>query len=86
MPSDDSTPRDDDRDNPSLRQRLHAATGDRTAEAEALADRAGDDVDEADAEAAVRRAHGDIRGDEDPASSDLASPADAEAVREERAD
>ena len=36
------TTQDDDRhheDDPSLRQKLHAATGDRDAEAEALADR-----------------------------------------------
>ena len=77
-------------DRPSLRQVLHAATGDRKKEAEALADRSPDDVDEPDAEVAVRRAHGDI--DQDPRrdprlralESPLASPDDAGHVHEER--
>lgn len=49
-----------DRDEPSLAQRLHAATGDRDAEAEALAERVDDDdVDLDAAKIAVNRAHGD---------------------------
>ncbi len=81
MPTDRDT-HDDDPDKPSLRQKLHAATGDREGEAEALADRAGDEITEEEAEVAVRRAHGDITGGE-PKQSDLASPEDAEEVREE---
>ncbi|HEX4493576.1 MAG TPA: hypothetical protein VH914_20405 [Acidimicrobiia bacterium] len=73
----------------SLRQVLHAATGDRKKEAEALADRSPDDVEAAEAETAVRRAHGDI--DQDPSrdprlravESHLAKPEDAENVHEE---
>ena len=75
---------------PKLRQVLHAATGDRKKEAEALADRSPDEVDAAEAEIAVRRAHGDI--DQDPerdprlraVESHVASPDDAEHVHEER--
>jgi hypothetical protein len=63
-------------DDPSLRQRLHAATGDRDAEAEALADRAGDDVDVDDAKKAVNRAHGESIEDVDTDDA-LASPEDA---------
>jgi hypothetical protein len=70
-------------DQPSLRQLLHSATGDRDAEAQALADRAGDDISEEDAKLAVERAQGDKRGAPKP-ESDIASPADAEAARDER--
>jgi hypothetical protein len=78
------------RDRPSLRQLLHAVTGDRHKEAKALADRSSDGVAVDEAEVAVRRAHGDI--DQDPrrdprlgaVESDLASPSDAENVHEER--
>jgi hypothetical protein len=76
-----SDPRKDD--NPSVRQRLHSATGDRDAEAVALADRAGDDVGAEEAEVAVRRAHGDIPGGE-VSNSDLASPEEAREAHEER--
>ena len=76
--------RDDERDGPSLRQRLHSATGDRDAEAAAVADRAGDDVSEEDAREAVRRAHGDVDADGHTPDRDLASPSDAEAVAQER--
>jgi len=75
-------------DTPSLRQVLHAATGDRRKEAEALADRSPDDVDVDEAEVAVRRAHGDVdqNRDRDPrlraVESPLASPDDAEHARE----
>jgi hypothetical protein len=84
MPTDSPTGAGDRPDKPTLRQLLHAATGDRDAEAEALADRTGDDTDEEEAEIAVRRAHGDIAGDDDPTTPDVASPADAEGVREEQ--
>jgi hypothetical protein len=72
-------------DAPSLRQRLHSATGDRRAEAEALAERAGDAVAEDEAEIAVRAAHGDIRADvartdDDP--PELATTENAETVHE----
>ncbi len=72
--------RDDDRgdeDQPSLRQRLHAATGDREAEAKALADQAGGEVSEADAKDAVQRAHGDSGAEESPIDHDVATPDDA---------
>jgi hypothetical protein len=80
MPQGSEPDRDDD-DQPSARQLLHAATGDREAEGEALADRADDDVSDDDAERAVRLAHGDVHGEEAPAR-DVASPEDAEAVRD----
>lgn len=69
-------------DDPSLRQKLHAATGDRDAEAEALADRAGDDVDVDDAKVAVNRAHGESV-EEVETDDALASPQDAERAAEE---
>jgi hypothetical protein len=69
-------------DDPSLLQRLHAATGDRDAEAEELADRAGDDVEVDDAKVAVNRAHGESIEDVDTESA-LASPADAERAAED---
>ena len=75
-----STEADDERasDDPSLRQKLHAATGDRDKEAEALADRA-DGVDEDAARTAVNQAHGESVEDVDT-DSELASPADARAA------
>lgn len=69
-------------DDPSLRQRLHAATGDRDAEAEALANRSGEEVDVDDAKVAVNRAHGDSI-EEVETDSALASPADAERAAED---
>ena len=70
-------------DSPSLRQWLHAATGDRDREAEALADRSPDEVTVEDAKVAVNRAHGD-----DPevveVDRELAAPEDAEEVHDER--
>ena len=75
-------------DAPSLRQRLHAATGDRHAEAEAVADRAHGTVSENAAEEAVRDAHGDTRPSHEAAVSesaqkdDLATASDARAVDE----
>ncbi|UDY37906.1 hypothetical protein [Dermatobacter hominis] len=77
--------RDERDDSPSLRQRLHAATGDRDREAEALADRSPDDVSVDDAKVAVNRAHGhdpEVR----PTESEIASPEDAEQVADERDD
>lgn len=73
---------DEREDEPSVRQLLHAATGDREAEARALADRADDEVSEDDAQVAVERAHGDVHG-EPSAQRDVAAPEDAKAVRDE---
>ena len=71
-----------------LRQKLHWATGDRDAEAKALSDRAGDEVDEDDAQLAVRRAHGEIRdGAQDTVEgSEIASVSDAEHAASDRHD
>jgi len=76
----DRAPKDEMDDHVSARQLLHAATGDRDAEARTLADRAGDDVDEADARTAVGRAHGDL-ADADKPESDIAAPDDARDLR-----
>ena len=73
----------DPNDSPSLRQRLHAATGDRDAEAGALADRSPDEVDEHDAKVAVNRAHGHAPEGVDT-DSEIASPDDAEQAHEDR--
>ena len=70
-------------DQPSIRQLLHAATGDRDAEAKALADRAGEEVSEADAKLAVQRAQGD-KSDVPKPDGDIASPDDAEAAHRDR--
>jgi hypothetical protein len=68
-------------DKPSLRQRLHWATDDRDAEAKALADRAGEAVDEEAARLAVSRAHGEVRdGNETEKEDDLATADDAKAA------
>jgi hypothetical protein len=69
-------PTDDVDEGVTARQLLHAATGDRDAEARALADRAGSDVDEDDARTAVGRAHGELERDGKP-ESDIADPDDA---------
>lgn len=71
----------DEPDGGKIRQLLHAATGDRDAEARALADRAGEDVDEADAKRAVAQAHGD-RTDRDVPDHDVATPDDARTARD----
>ncbi len=63
-----------------VRQLLHAATGDRDAEAAALSDEA--DVSTDDARAAVRRTHGDVSEDGVPPESDVATPADAKRAEE----
>ena len=57
---------------PTTRQLLHAATGDRDAEAQELAERTGEDVDAA--RRAVREAHQDVSGE--PDHGDLATPSD----------
>jgi hypothetical protein len=62
-----------------VRQVLHSITGDRDREAKALADRAGDDVDEEDARRAVQKAEGDLGKDEPAAPDELATPEDAQA-------
>ena len=69
-----------------LRQRLHAATGDRDAEARALADRSPDTVGFEKADVAVRRAHGDIDGASETRPDDMARPEDAAAVAEDDPD
>jgi len=66
---------------PSLRQRLHAATGDRDAEAEALRDHAPDEVRGRDAKIAVQRARGERGVGEPETVGEIATPADAEQVR-----
>ena len=80
---------DDRNEKPSFEQRLHAATGDRDAEAEALRKHAADDVDHDDAKIAVQRAHGEAGSDipmtvEDHPDEELAVPSDAESVHEEQ--
>jgi len=75
-PNDERNSDHGENDDPSLRQKLHSATGDRDAEAGALADRAGDDVTLDDAKVAVNRAHGESIEDADT-DSELASPGDA---------
>ena len=71
---------------PTLRQQLHAATGDRKAEAKALADRLPEGVDADDAKEAVRRAHGEADGERPfgDTGSDIASPRELRAVADER--
>ena len=63
-----TTPRDDEE--PSLKQKLHAATGDRNAEASALEDRA--DITEEEAQHEVRKAAGDF--EEPAAPGNIARP------------
>jgi hypothetical protein len=71
-----STDDENDKDKPGLRQRLHWATDDRDAEAKALADRAGDEVDEDAARLAVSRAHGEVRDGKEPEKDDDLATAD----------
>jgi hypothetical protein len=63
-------------DKPGLRQRLHWATDDRDAEAKALSDRAGQEVDEDAARLAVGRAHGEVRDGKEPQKEDDLATAD----------
>ncbi len=83
MPEDNSLERSEDQDDkPTARQLLHAATGDRDAEAKALADRSPEDVSTDHAKVAVELAHGDVKGGRRP-DRDVAAPEDAKAVAEE---
>jgi hypothetical protein len=70
-------------DKPSLKQRLHAATGDRDAEADALLEKAPDYVDGDDAKLAVQRARGEAGHDQPELDDEIATPADAAAVHDE---
>jgi hypothetical protein len=79
--SDDAPPKDETAGSAPIRQLLHAATGDRDAEARALADRADDDVDGADAKRAVARAHGE-RTDGTKPEGDVAEPGDVDGAEE----
>lgn len=58
------------------RQLLHWATGDRDAEAKALADAADAPVSEEAAKRAVQAAHGDIPSDKSYDDSEVATPSD----------
>ena len=81
---DQSTDDETDNDKPGLRQRLHWATDDRDAEAKALADRAGDAVDEEAARLAVLRAHGEVRDGKEPEKEDdLATVDDAKTAAQD---
>lgn len=75
---DDPDQQDNEAAEPSLRQRLHSATGDRDAEARTLAEEA--DISEDEAEHAVREAAGDE--DAPAAQGDIARPADVERPHE----
>jgi hypothetical protein len=72
----------DRKDRPTARQVLHAATGDRDAEADALADQ-DPGITQDDALVAVKRAHGEAGSDEPQTESDLAHVEDAERVHRE---
>ena len=65
-----------------VRQLLHWATGDRDAEAKALADASDAPVSERAAKVAVQAAHGDIPSDKSHDDSEVAKPIDAEALHE----
>ncbi len=78
--------RRDEDEHVSLRQRLHAATGDRDAEAKALADETGGEVSEDDAKIAVQLARGERSTESPDLEHDIATPDDAEAVKETRED
>jgi hypothetical protein len=81
MPDDRPDIPDQAHEHASLRQTLHAATGDRDAEAEALADET-PGVDADDAKVAVQKAHGEsVEGS--IADHDVATPEDARDVAEE---
>ncbi len=64
-----------------VRQALHVATGDREAEAKALADRTGGDVDEEVTREAVRRTHGDVAGGTPSLRHPVSETATADDVR-----
>jgi hypothetical protein len=71
---------------PSIRQLVHWATGDREAEAKALAADTPGDVDQQDAEVAVKRAHGDVPKPSTDPQSEVATAADVEAVEAEHSE
>lgn len=73
----------DEQGTPTARQLLHWATGDRDAEAAALADASDDEVTERDAKRAVQEAHGDVGYDEAGTDGDVATSRDAEEAHEE---
>jgi hypothetical protein len=80
MPDEPDHHDDDDPAAPSLRQRLHSATGDRDAEARTLAEEA--DISEEEAAHAVREAAGDQ--DAPAARGDIARPGDPGPTRKEQ--
>jgi hypothetical protein len=89
MEHDDTQGTTDGDERPGLRQRLHAATGDRDAEAQALADQVDGEVDVDDAKVAVQRSHGEAgAGQPRPVTEhpdeELAVPSDVEDVQQER--
>ena len=71
-----STPKDQ----PTLRQQFHAATGDRDKEAEALVDATGVAVNKDDAVTAVRQQHRDIPGADPSDEHNVVSPEKAQEV------
>lgn len=75
---------DQEQDTPTARQLLHWATGDRDAEAEALADASEDEVTEGEAKRAVQKAHGDVGYDGSDTGGDVATPSDAEEEHTDR--
>src|SRR4051812_38933864 len=79
MGDDKSSEKDGESTGGKLRQMLHAASGDREAEAKALADRSGGEVSEEEALIAVERAHGELR-DEEAEGVELATVKDAQAA------
>ena len=83
-PADDSTDPGASPRGSRFRQLLHWATGDREAEARALADASPEEVTVDDARAAVDQAHGEAPSaqERDPEASDVAEVADAIAVHE----
>jgi hypothetical protein len=86
MAQKDDHPTDESSDKPGLRQRLHWATDDRDGEAKALADRAGEEVDEEAARLAVDRAHGEVRDGQEPEKDDDLATADDAKVAAEQPD
>jgi hypothetical protein len=66
----------------SVRQLLHWATGDREAEAKALADASLGGVSVEEAATAVKEAHGDLGSDRHHDDSDVATVDDAQAIHD----
>jgi hypothetical protein len=84
-PRDEGQDEREERDKPSLMQRVHSATGDRDAEAEELQRRT-PDVSKDDAKHAVQKAAGDLGIDEPAADDEMARADDARAARDEASD